>query len=66
MNGYDAYNAITGFDANGVPNEFGYVSNNMGGASNSYTFDLDRDVTAIYGELSLPFLENVESQIAIR
>ena len=66
VNGYDAYNAITGFDANGVPNEFGYVSNNMGGASNSYTFDLDRDVTAIYGELSLPFLENVESQIALR
>jgi outer membrane receptor protein involved in Fe transport len=66
VNGFDTYNAITGYGADGVPNQFGYVSNNMGGASNSYTFDLDRSITAVYGELSLPFLENIESQIALR
>ncbi|MEX0619390.1 MAG: TonB-dependent receptor, partial [Pseudohongiellaceae bacterium] len=59
-------NAIQGYDENGVPNEFGYVSNNMGGSSNSLDYDLDRNVNAIYTELSLPFWDNVESQIALR
>ena len=59
-------NMIQGYDANGVPNKFGYVSNNMGGASNSLEFDLDRGVDAVYAEFSLPFWDNVESQVAIR
>ncbi len=50
----------------GVPNEFGYVSNNMGGASNSLEYDLERDVDAVFVELSVPFWENVESQFALR
>ncbi len=59
-------NAIQGYDENGVPNEFGYVSNNMGGASNSLEYDLDRSVNAVYAEFSVPFWENVESQWAVR
>jgi iron complex outermembrane recepter protein len=50
----------------GVPNLWGYVSNNMGGASNSLEYDLERSVDAVYAEFSLPFWDNVESQIAIR
>jgi outer membrane receptor protein involved in Fe transport len=59
-------NAILGFDENGIPSEYGYVSNNMGGSSNSLDFDLDRDVNAVYAEFSLPFMENVETQVAVR
>ena len=59
-------NAIQGYDENGVPNEFGYVSNNMGGASNSLEYDLQRDVNAVFAEFALPFWDNVESQWAIR
>lgn len=59
-------NAIQGYDENGVPNEFGYVSNNMGGSSNSLEFDLHRSIDAYYVEFSLPFWENVESQVAVR
>lgn len=58
--------AILGFDANGVPNDFGYVSNNMGGSSNSLEYDLHRSVDAVYAEFSVPFWDNVESQWAIR
>ena len=58
--------AILAFDANGMPSEYGYVSNNMGGSSNSLAYELSRNVSAVYGELSLPFWENVESQVALR
>lgn len=50
----------------GVPNEFGYVSNNMGGSFNSLEYDLERDVNAVFVELSVPFWRNVESQVALR
>ena len=59
-------NAIIAFDANGMPSEYGYVSNNMGGSSNSLEYELGRNVNAVYGELSLPFWDNVESQVALR
>lgn len=59
-------NAIIGFGADGRPNEYGYVSNNMGGSSNSLEYSLKRDVNAVYAEFSLPFWDNVESQWAVR
>ena len=66
IQGYDHTQFLPGTNITGVPNEFGYVSNNMGGASNSLEYDLERDVDAFYVEFSLPFLENVESQVALR
>lgn len=57
---------ILGYDENGVPNEFHYVSNNFECSLCSFNYDHDRTTTALFGELSLPFWENVESQIAVR
>lgn len=67
IQGYDHTQILPGTNGiTGVPNVFGYVSNNMGGASNSLEYDLERDVDAVYFELALPFWENVESQVALR
>lgn len=66
IQGYDHTQTLPGTNITGVPNEFGYVSNNMGGASNSLNYDLERSVSAVFGELSLPFWNNVESQLALR
>ncbi|MEQ8407698.1 MAG: TonB-dependent receptor [Gammaproteobacteria bacterium] len=57
---------ILGYDANGVPNEFHYVSNNFECSLCAFNYDDDRTTTAVFGELSLPFANNVESQIAVR
>lgn len=57
---------ILGYDANGVPNDFHYVSNNFECSLCSFTYDHERTTTALFAELSLPFWENVESQIAVR
>jgi outer membrane receptor protein involved in Fe transport len=59
-------NAILGYDGNGVPDEFHYVSNNYECSSCIFNFDDTRDTSAAFFELSLPFLENVETQIAVR
>lgn len=59
-------NRILGYDANGVPNEFHYVSNNFECSLCSFNYDHDRTTKSLFGELSLPFWENVESQIAVR
>lgn len=59
-------NRILGYDANGVPNEFHMVENNFECAACAFNFDNTRDTTAAFFELSLPFLENVETQIAVR
>ena len=58
--------AIRGYDANGVPNEFHYVSNNFECSSCIFNYTHERTVKAVFAELSLPFAEGVESQIAIR
>ena len=57
---------ILDYDENGVPNEFHYVSNNFDCSLCAFNYDDDRNVSALFGELSLPFLDNVESQIAFR
>ncbi|MGM0633168.1 MAG: TonB-dependent receptor domain-containing protein, partial [Pseudomonadota bacterium] len=59
-------NAILDYDENGVPNEFHYVSNNFECSLCNFNFDYDRTTKATFLELSLPFLENVESQFALR
>jgi len=61
-----APNAILGYDDAGVPNEFHLVENNFECASCAFDFDNTRDTTALFVELSLPFIENVETQIAVR
>ena len=77
--GFDGYNrmhpvnpeqgpgqAIRGYDANGVPNQFHYVSNNLECSSCIFNYTHERTVKAVFAELSLPFAEGVESQIALR
>lgn len=59
-------NAILGYDDNGVPDEFHYLSNNYECSSCIFNFDNTRDTSAVFVELSLPFIENVETQIAVR
>ncbi|MEX0962494.1 MAG: TonB-dependent receptor [Pseudohongiellaceae bacterium] len=59
-------NSILRYDANGVPNEFHLVENNFECAACAFNFDNTRDTTAAFFELSLPFIENVETQIAVR
>jgi len=63
---YPGLNAILGYDDNGVPNDFHYVSNNYECSMCIFNYDHDRSVRAIFAELSLPFWNNVESQIALR
>src|SRR5690606_26561115 len=59
-------NAIAGYDDNGVPDEFMYVTNNLECAQCIFNFDHDRSAKALFTEFSLPFWNNVESQIAGR
>ena len=59
-------NRILGYDAAGKPNKFHYVSNNFDCSLCAYNYDHERNVSAVFMELSLPFIENVETQIALR
>ena len=59
-------NAILGYDSNGVPNRFHYVSNNYECAQCIFNYDHDRNVKAVFAEFSLPFWDRVESQLAVR
>jgi len=59
-------NAILAWDANGNVSETHYVSNNYECSFCAFNYDHDRTVRAIFGELSLPFWNNVESQLALR
>jgi len=59
-------NAILGYDENGVPNEFQYVSDNAECSMCIFNYDHDRSTQAIFTEFSLPFWHNVETQIALR
>lgn len=59
-------NAILGYDENGVPDEFHYVSNNYECSQCIFNYDTDRDVSAVFTELSLPILADVETQLALR
>ena len=57
---------ILGYDSNGVPNEFHYVANNYECSNCIFNYNNTRSTKAVFGELSLPFAEGIESQIAVR
>ena len=59
-------NAILGWDASGNVDETHYVSNNYECSQCIFNYDLDRNVRAIFSEFSLPLLNNVETQFALR
>ena len=59
-------NAILGYDASGNPNSYQYVSNNFECSMCIFNYDHDRSTKAAFLELSLPFLNRVESQVALR
>jgi len=59
-------NRILGYDENGVPNDFHRVSNNYECAMCAFNYNDARTTSAAFIELSLPFIENVETQIALR
>jgi iron complex outermembrane receptor protein len=58
-------NAILGY-ANRVPDRFHYVSNNYECSQCIFNYNNDRNVKAVFAELSLPLIENVETQFAVR
>lgn len=58
--------AILDYGKNGAPNTTHYVSNNFECSYCAFTYDNDRDVKSVFAEFSLPIIENVETQIAVR
>jgi len=62
--------AITGYASASPfapPSEYATeITNNLECANCIFNFDDDRDIDAVFFELSLPFAENVETQIALR
>ena len=51
----------------GAPNAFNTeVTNNLECSNCAFNFDDSRNVNAVFLELSLPFIENVETQVALR
>src|SRR5690606_38076207 len=58
--------AILTYAPGGAPNSWHYVSNNFECSMCAFNYDHDRNVKAVFAEFSLPFLENVESQWAVR
>ncbi|MDP2139364.1 MAG: TonB-dependent receptor [Gammaproteobacteria bacterium] len=59
-------NAILGYDSAGRPDVFHYVSNNLECSFCIFNYDNDRNVKAVFTELSLPLVQNVETQFALR
>ena len=59
-------NAILGYDARGVPDEFHYLSNNLECSYCIFNYANERNVKAVFTELSLPVLSDVETQLALR
>lgn len=58
--------AILNWGQNGAPNTTHYVSNNFECSFCAFTYDNDRNVSSVFAEFSLPVIENVETQIAVR
>ena len=52
--------------AGGTPDEFRYSTNNLECSNCIFDFEHTRDVRSVFLELSLPIIENLESQIALR
>lgn len=58
--------AILSYDENGEPDAYHYVSNNYECSQCIFNYDHDRDVKSVFTELSLPLLDSIETQIALR
>ncbi|MEX0901411.1 MAG: TonB-dependent receptor [Pseudohongiellaceae bacterium] len=58
--------AILDYEENGPPNQYHYVANNYECSNCIFNFDNTRIVNALFAEVSLPFAEGVETQIALR
>jgi len=58
--------AILNYGQNGAPNTTHYVSNNYECSFCAFNYDNDRNVKSVFAEFSLPIIENVETQIALR
>ena len=58
--------AILDWGKNGAPNTTHYVSNNFECSYCAFTYDNDRNVKSVFAEFSLPVIENIETQIALR
>ncbi len=58
--------AILSWNPDGSVAETHYVSNNYECSQCIFNYDVDRSVRAIFTEFSLPFANNIESQIALR
>jgi len=58
--------AILTWPANGEPGTTHYVSNNYECSECIFNYNHDRNVKAVFTELSLPLLEHVETQFALR
>lgn len=63
---YPGLNSILSYAPGGAPNAFHYVSNNFECSNCIFNYSNDRNVSAVFGELSLPIINNVETQIALR
>ncbi|WP_058022148.1 TonB-dependent receptor domain-containing protein [Pseudohongiella spirulinae] len=59
-------NAIAGFGPDGRPNAYRYVSNNFECSECIFNYDHTRTTNSAFMELSLPFWNNIESQVALR
>lgn len=59
INGYEN-------DLVGAPNDFIYSSDNLGCSFCITTYDNNRSIWATFLELSVPFAENIETQLALR
>ncbi len=59
-------NAILGYDDTGRPSQTHYVSNNFECAGCIFNYEHARTVRALFTELSLPLLPDVDTQIALR
>lgn len=66
MNDPGLANAILAWNPDGTVAETHYVSNNYECSMCIFNYDHDRSTRALFAELSLPFWNNVESQIALR
>ncbi|MDP2127926.1 MAG: TonB-dependent receptor [Pseudohongiella sp.] len=58
--------AILSYAPGGAPDAFHYVSNNFECSQCAFNYDNTRDVKSVFGELSLPFWTNIETQLALR
>lgn len=58
--------AILSYDENGEPDAYHYVSNNYECSQCIFNYDHERVARSVFGELSLPLSDTIETQLALR